>query len=97
MVVKIRWRYGPRVRRSIAWNRRLALILSTLMTPLALMAWALAAWRLMADLGWAGEFAIKDGAFSRWQSWTALAVGIQFAAFLLLRVSGHDEDRFAAD
>ena len=92
MVVRIRLRYGSAARKTIAWNRRLALMLSTLMTPVALMAWALAGWRLAADLQWTGEFAIRSGLFSHWQVWIATGLAIQFAAFLLHRFSQRDDD-----
>lgn len=64
------------------------------MTPVAFMAWALAGWRLAADLKWTGEFAIRSGLFSHWQVWVALAIMVQFLAFLLHRYarSGIDPD-----
>jgi hypothetical protein len=62
------------------------------MTPLALMAWALAGWRLAADLKWTGDFAISSGVFSHWQVWVALGIVVQFAAFLLHRLARGDED-----
>lgn len=92
MVIRIRLRYGSRTRRAIAWNRRAALAVSALMMPIALVAWVLAGWRLAADLGWAEEFAIRSGLFSRWQVWVAVGIGIQFAAFLLHRLGGKDDD-----
>lgn len=88
MVVRIRFRSsGPG-----AIARSTALLLSALMTPVALMAWALGAWRLAADMGWASGFAIGEGPFSRWQVWMALAVAIQFASFALHRAAGGDTD-----
>jgi hypothetical protein len=41
---------------------------------------------------WTGEFAITQGLFSHWQVWFALGIAVQFAAFLLHRFGGRDED-----
>ena len=49
------------------------------------MAASLGLWRLAADLNWTGAFAISQGIFSHWQVWMAVAVGVQFGAFLLHR------------
>jgi hypothetical protein len=59
------------------------------------MAWALGGWRVLADMKWTGEFAIRDGLFSHWQVWVALGVGLQFAAFLLGRLGRPDDEREA--
>lgn len=91
MVVRIRLRFAPSSRKVPFTNRHAALVVSSLMTPVALMAGALGFWRIAADLKWTGEFAIVDGIFSRWQVWIALAVGIQFAAFLLHRYGRGDD------
>ena len=85
MVVRIRFAYGSALRKTVAANRHAALVTSSLMTPVAVMAAALGCWRLAADLKWTGEFAISQGIFSHWQVWIALAVGVQFASFLLHR------------
>ncbi len=87
MIVRIRLH---RRQSAGAVNRQAALMASTLMTPLAVMAWALAGWRLAADLEWTGAFAIQSGIFSHWQIWVAVGIVLQFAAFLLLRFSGRD-------
>jgi hypothetical protein len=91
MVVRIRLRLGQKGS-SGAFNRQTALALSSLMTPIALMAWALGCWRLASDMKWTGEFAITQGLFSHWQVWFALGIAVQFAAFLLHRFGGRDED-----
>jgi hypothetical protein len=85
MVVRIRLSYGDTLRRTALANRQAALVISALMTPVAVMAAALAVWRIAADLQWTGEFAIATGIFSHWQVWMALAIALQFAAFLLHR------------
>lgn len=90
MVVRIRLSYGEALRRTAVANRHAALVVSSLLTPVAVMAWALAFWRLAADLRWTGEFAIATGLFSHWQVWIALAIALQFAAFLLHRYARRD-------
>jgi hypothetical protein len=50
MVVRIRLNYGSALRKTAAANRQAALVMSSLMTPVALMAWALGGWRIAADL-----------------------------------------------
>jgi hypothetical protein len=85
MVVRIRLSYGSALRKTVAANRYAALVTSSLMTPVAVMAASLGLWRLAADLKWTGAFAISQGVFSHWQVWLAVAVGVQFAAFLLHR------------
>jgi len=56
-----------------------------LMTPASLLAFVLAAWRLGADLGFAGAFAIGQGFFSHWIVWAAIGIGIQSFANTLNR------------
>lgn len=85
MVVRIRLKYGEAIRRTLEANRQAVLVVSSLMTPLAVMMWSLAFWRIAADMRWTGEFAISTGFFSHWQVWIALALAVQFAAFLLHR------------
>jgi hypothetical protein len=91
MVVKIRLSYGSTTRKTTAVNRQAALAVSSLMTPVAVMAGALACWRIAADLRWAGEFAIPKGLFSHWQVWIAVAIVVQFAAYLLHRFARREE------
>jgi hypothetical protein len=73
-------------------GRQSILAIASLMTPVALMAWALGAWRLAAAMKWTGEFAITEGMFSHWQVWFALALLVQFAAFLLHRYASGNDD-----
>jgi hypothetical protein len=63
----------------------LALALSALLTPAALMAFALSFWRFGADVNWTGRFAIADGLFSHWQVWGALGIVLQAGAIALNR------------
>jgi hypothetical protein len=72
--------------------RRFAPVMSYLMTPVALVGYMLAFWRLGADLNLVGEFFISNGLLSRWQVWLAIAILTQFAAKELSRF-GHSDDR----
>jgi hypothetical protein len=85
MVVRIRLKRGPRIQGRRGRNRRFALALGALLTPGALMATALAVWRIAADMNWAGEFAISAGPFSHWQAWIAVAAALETAAIKLNR------------
>lgn len=64
---------------------RVVLAMGSVLGPVALSAWALAAWRLAADLGISGQFAITGGLFSHWQVWTAIAIGLQTASIGIRR------------
>ena len=85
MLIRIRLRRGPAIRRRRGKDRLLALAVGSLLTPLAVMAAGLAVWRLGADLNWMGQFAIDDGLFSHWQVWVAMAAILQLGANLLIR------------
>ena len=88
MQIRIRLRRGPQMREERSVDRRVALALSALLTPAALMAFALGFWRFGSDMRWTGEFAISSGLFSHWQVWTAMGVTIQVCAVALGRY-GH--------
>lgn len=85
MVVRIRLSSGARVRHKRRKNQHVALAMASLLTPAALMACALAFWRLAADLNATGQFPIPDGLFSHWQVWLTLAASLQVCATLLNR------------
>ena len=87
MVVKVRLNYGRKIRKAAGANRHAVALTASLMMPISVAAWALAAWRVLADLKLAGGFAISTGLFSHWQVWVALALAVQFGAFLLHRAS----------
>lgn len=91
MVVRIRLNYSGIVRPSAHSNRHAAAVMASLLTPVALMAWVLGGWRLLADIGITGTFAISTGLFSHWQVWIALGIGVQFAGFLLQRFSRSED------
>jgi hypothetical protein len=85
MVVRIRLNSGARVRQKRRKNQHVALAMASLLTPGALMACALAFWRLAADLNATGQFPIPAGLFSHWQVWLTLATSLQVCATLLNR------------
>jgi hypothetical protein len=66
-------------------NQHVALATASLLPPAALMACALAFWRLAADLNATGQFPIPNGLFSHWQVWLTLAASLQVCATLLNR------------
>src|SRR3989304_3655586 len=88
MIVRIRFGRGPAVRRGRGKNRRLAWAAGALLTPAAVMAFALAAWRLSTDLGWARQFAFSDGLLSHWQVWLGVAALLEMCAWALNRYGG---------
>ena len=85
MVVRIRLSSGARLRQKQRKNQHVALAMASLLTPAAVMACALAFWRLAADLNAAGQFPIPNGLFSHWQVWLTLAASLQFCATQLNR------------
>jgi hypothetical protein len=92
MVVRIRFGRGRPVLPTKGKNRRVALALSALMTPAAVMASVLGLWRLTADMKLTGEFGIATGLFSHWQVWMVFAALLQGGAWILNRY-GHDQAR----
>jgi hypothetical protein len=54
-----------------------------LLTPVAVVAGTLGAWRFGADAGWTNSFFIADGVLSHWQVWCAFAIGLQACAYTL--------------
>jgi len=85
MIVRIRFGAGPKVGKQGRKNRRLALAAAALLTPLAVMASALGFWRIAADLGLTGSFAIPSGLFSHWHVWLGAAALLQFCSRALSR------------
>jgi hypothetical protein len=85
MVVRIRFRRGPRVERRKGKNTRLAWLTAGLLTLGSVSCLMLALWRLGVDFGWAGEFVFPDGFLSHWQIWLLASVLIQIAAWKLNR------------
>lgn len=81
------WQTAPDWLEAIAQVRfRPALSLAgLLLTPVAVVAGALGAWRFGVDAGWTNTFFIADGLLSHWQVWCAFAIGLQACAYTLKR------------
>jgi len=60
-------------------------LVSALMGPAVLSAYAVALWSLAANLGWADNFLFTSGALSNWLIWLALAILVNVAASILRR------------
>lgn len=84
MILRIRLPRGRPIERRDGKNRHIALAMGALLTPLALMAYVLGLWRLAADMGFAGAFAIS-GLFSHWQVWMIVGVALQLTRSVLNR------------
>ena len=69
-----------RVRYGQAWS-----LLGLLLTPVAAVAGALAAWRFGVDAGWTSTFFIAGGFLSHWQVWCAFAISAEVCAWCLRR------------
>ncbi len=67
------------------WHQRAWSLLGLLLTPVAAMAGALAAWRFGVDSGWTSAFFIPVGFLSHWQVWGAFAVSAEVCAYNLRR------------
>ena len=85
MVVRIRFRRGPKVSRKRSNIQRLALAVAALLPPAAFCAGTLGLWRVAADLNWTSSFAISTGIFSHWQVWMGAAILLQLCARALNR------------
>ena len=83
--------FEPAVRKLAVEPRRFAPALSLLLAPFTFTGYVLAAWRLAADLEWAGAFFVSQGLFSRWQVWLAIAIAMQLAARELKRIGNADD------
>ena len=85
MVVRIRFRTGPKVTRKRGKNKKIALAVAALLPPAAFCAGVLGLWRIAADLNWTGSFAIPSGIFSHWQVWWGAAALLLLCARALNR------------
>ena len=84
MVVRIRFRRGPRVARRKGKNSRIAWVAAGLLTLGSVSCLILGLWRLGVDFGWAGNFVFPDGSLlSHWQIWLTAWFLIQAAAWKL--------------
>lgn len=85
MVVRIRFGRGPVITRRAGKNSRIANLSASFLTLISISCAALGIWRIGADLGWAGDFAIQQGFFSHEQVWLGAAAVIQYSAWQLKR------------
>lgn len=85
MIVRIKLQVGPKVRPQGNLESKLLLAFSSLLTPGAVLSFAVALWRLLADLNVTEEFAIRKGLLSHWQVWLALGIAIQSLSITLDR------------
>jgi hypothetical protein len=60
-------------------------LVSALMGPAVLCAYAIALWSLSAGFGWTDSFLFTSGALSNWMVWLAVAILIHVAASVLRR------------
>lgn len=68
-------------------------MLGFLLSPVAVLAGALGAWRLGAEQGWTSQFLIADGLLSRHQLWFAVAIGLQTSASIINRWAANRNER----
>jgi len=85
MKVRIRLRLGPSPAKGFERCRELAGMSAALLTPAAVMAFALGLWRLTADMQWTGQFVFATGLLSHWQVWVAVAAVLEACALILNR------------
>lgn len=78
---------SPVATRFNAEAQEVAPVMAYLTTPVAVVAYVLALWRLGADLNWAREFFVSEGLLSRWQVWLAIAIATQLLGNQFTRMS----------
>jgi hypothetical protein len=86
MVVRIRFRVGPRVEKRIGKNGKLAWLAGGVLSLGTISCLFLGLWRLGVDFGWAGEFVFpNESVFSHWQVWLLASILIQVISWKLSR------------
>ncbi len=78
-------RLQPALDRTAETSQEALRLVVAFLTPAAVIAGVLGAWRLSSDLGWTDQFFITNGLFSHWQVWFALAGGLPFLAAAIRR------------
>jgi hypothetical protein len=73
-------RLRPAIDGAAATSQQAANMMALLLSPLTVLAYVFAAWRLGADMDVAGEFPIPTGLFSHWLVWVAIGAGLQTTA-----------------
>jgi len=85
MIVRIRFDLGRKSQRRPSSDYGIALAAAALLSPASLVAFVLGVWSLCADMGWTGEFGIRQGIFSRWHTWLIISIVLQATALVLNR------------
>jgi hypothetical protein len=91
MIVRIRFGQGAKVGKGQRKNKRVAAVAAALLNPAALIAAALALWRVTADMNMTRSFAITSGFFSHWQVWLGAAIILQVCSRILNRYSRNED------
>jgi hypothetical protein len=86
-------RIQPVLDRSARLSREAARAVASMLSPAASIALVLGFWRLSADLGWTGKFAISNGLFSHWQIWLAMAIVLEVLSSTILRAGQKPQSR----
>ena len=89
MRVRIRFGRGSVVTRRKGKNARIALLIASLLTLVAICLAFMGFWRLFGDVDLAGDFVFSEGFFSHWQVWLGAAAAIQYTAW---RLTGYSRD-----
>ncbi|HYZ84606.1 MAG TPA: hypothetical protein VE621_09395 [Bryobacteraceae bacterium] len=84
---------NPEIRKAVQKTQEVVPIFRSLLTPVAVVAYALAFWRMGADLNLTGEFFIARGLLSHWQVWLALGIGTQITGATLERLGRPSNNR----
>jgi hypothetical protein len=66
-------------------------LLSALMGPAVVSAYAFALWSLAANLGWTDSFVFAKGPLSNWLIWFGIAILVNLAASILKRHSAAEK------
>lgn len=82
---------GTVLNRPLMWAKDTAQefggLVSALMGPAVVSAYALTAWSLAANLGWTNTFMFNKGPLSNWLIWLGMAILVNLAASILRRRS----------
>jgi len=92
MIVRIRFDLGRKKTARPRSERAIALAAAALLSPASFVAFVLCAWSLTADLGWSGEFGIRQGIFARWRTWLLISLVLQVLALALNRYGSNGEE-----
>jgi len=65
--------------------RKVYAIVGVLLAPLALAAFAFAAWALTAQMNWTADFLFTDGPLAHWIVWAGMGLAIAYCSSALSR------------